>query len=127
MAQRRDEVVRVDHDFVPVVAHTPEPPYVAVIFSSRRTSVDDGYDTTAAEMESLASRQPGYLGFESARGPITISVSYWRTTDDAIAWKMVSEHVSAQRRGRDEWYESYTVRVAVVQRDYEFRARTSEN
>ena len=102
-------------------APTPEPPYTAVIFTSVRWP-DDGhdYDATAARMQTLAAGQPGYLGFETARGPdgSGISVSYWRDAAAAQAWKAVAEHRSAQRRGREQWYLDYRVRVATVEREY---------
>ena len=103
-----------------MLAETPDPPYVAVIFSNLRTNGDHGYGAMADRMEALAAQQPGYLGIESAREPdgLGITVSYWSTQDDARAWKMVAEHRLAQRRGREEWYRAYAVRVAVVQRDY---------
>jgi heme-degrading monooxygenase HmoA len=107
------------------VAH--EPPYVAVIFTSVQTEDTSGYADAAERMEALAAQQPGYLGIESARDTSTglgITVSYWRTEHDAAAWKQVTEHVAAQRRGRDRWYASYTVRVATVGRAYSFRRKT---
>jgi len=96
------------------------PPYVAVIFTSVRTSGDNGYAATAARMDELAAEQPGYLGIESARNDdgFGITVSYWSDEDAARSWKQVAEHLEAQRRGRDEWYRSYTVRVATVTREY---------
>ncbi len=106
------------------IAATPEPPYTAVIFSSLRSAgadgADDGYSRTAVRMEDLAAEQPGYLGFESARDPagLGISVSYWIDETAARAWKQVAEHLIAQRRGVDEWYAEYRVRVAIVTRDY---------
>ena len=95
-------------------------PYVAVIFTSVRTPGDSGYGDTAQRMEELAARQPGYLGIEAARDAdgFGITVSYWVDEQSARAWKDVAEHAEAQRRGRDEWYESYTVRVATVTREY---------
>lgn len=102
-------------------AATPEPPYVAVIFTSQRTSADDdGYAAMADTMNAQAKQQPGYLGIESARGGdgFGISVSYWRTSEDARAWKRVAEHVGAQRLGRERWYRAYRVRVAEVGREY---------
>jgi heme-degrading monooxygenase HmoA len=104
-------------------AALPDPPYVAVIFTSRRTSDPVGYDDTASEMEALAREQPGYVGIESARSPdgFGITVSYWATDADARAWKQVVEHLDAQRRGRDSWYEQYTVRVGSVERQYAWR------
>jgi heme-degrading monooxygenase HmoA len=101
-----------------VIAETPEPPYTAVIFTSVRTEGDNGYAEATAEMVRLASEQPGYLGMESARSGVGLTVSYWRTEDDARAWKRVAEHVEAQRRGRGEWYAAYEIRVATVTRAY---------
>ena len=102
------------------LARTPQPPYVAVVFSSVRTGPDAGYAATSARMEELAARQPGYLGIESARdaGGFGITVSYWADEDAATAWKQVAEHLVVQRRGREVWYADYRVRVAVVQRAY---------
>jgi heme-degrading monooxygenase HmoA len=104
-----------------VFAETPPPPYTAVIFTSVRTDDDaEGYAATAARMEELAAEQPGFLGLESAREGIGITVSYWATPDAARAWKAVAEHVLAQRTGRERWYRGYRVRVATVEREYGF-------
>ena len=102
------------------LAGTPEPPYVAVVFSSVRTGPDAGYAAMSARMDELAARQPGYLGIESARDAdgFGITVSYWADEDAAKAWKQVAEHLVAQRRGRGVWYADYRVRVAVVRREY---------
>jgi heme-degrading monooxygenase HmoA len=106
-------------------ADTPEPPYTAVIFTSVRADGDDAaYDVTAARMEELAAQQPGYLGIESTRDPITrlgITVSYWRSPVDARHWKAVAEHLAAQERGRTHWYAGYRVRIATVEREYASR------
>ena len=103
----------------------PDEPYVAVIFSSVHTGVDpEGYASTAARMEELAAEQPGFIGIESARGSdgFGITVSYWRTGEDARAWKRESEHLPAQRAGRTTWYRRYRVRVATVTREYSYDA-----
>ena len=100
-------------------AQTPEPPYTAVIFTSVRTPEDvPGYARTSEAMTELAARQPGYLGMESAREDIGITVSYWRDEQAARAWKDVAAHQLAQQRGRERWYADYRVRVATVHRDY---------
>ena len=102
----------------PALAGTPEPPYVAVIFTSVRREGDHGYAAMSARMEALAAQQPGFLGVETARDEVGITVSYWFDEDAARAWKQVAAHLVAQRRGRDLWYSDYRVRVAVVHRDY---------
>ena len=100
------------------IASTPSPPYTAVIFTSVGSADNAGYGAAAARMYELAQQQPGYLGAESARETIGITVSYWATEADATAWKRVAEHAEAQRQGRERWYEHYTVRVATVTREY---------
>lgn len=107
-------------------AATPEPPYTAVIFTSRRADGDHGYAATAAALEELAHTQPGFLGLESAReGRLGVTVSYWQDEGAALAWKHVAEHAEARRRGREEWYAAWQVRVATVTRAYASQAATS--
>ena len=100
-------------------ANTPEPPYFAVIFTSVRTDGDNGYGEVAAQMVELASKQPGFLGFESARQEIGISVSYWASLEAIAAWKDNMAHRQAQSRARD-WYSAFRVRVCRVEREYGF-------
>ena len=100
-------------------ASTPEPPYTAVIFTSRRTGVDDvGYAAAADRMEELAAQQRGYLGIESTRDDkgFGITVSYWTDETAATTWRSVAEHREVQRLGRENWYEHYAIRVATVNR-----------
>jgi heme-degrading monooxygenase HmoA len=104
-------------------------PHYAVIFTStRRDSADDGYAETAERMEELARQQPGFLGVESARGAdgLGITVSYWASLEAVRAWGRHAEHLLAQRRGREEWYASYTLRVCRVEAVREFAADASE-
>lgn len=108
-----------------MIAQTPQPPYYAVIFSSVRTDIDEGYGTVADRMVELANDQPGFLGVESARndrddGPLGITVSYWDSLDAIRHWKQHAEHLIAQKTGRNRWYESYKTRICKVERDYEF-------
>jgi heme-degrading monooxygenase HmoA len=101
-------------------ASTPEPPYYAVIFTSTRTAVDEGYGEVADRMVELASKQPGFLGAESTRGAdgLGITVSYWSTLESIAAWKANSEHRAAQFTGHQKWYEHFETRVARVERAY---------
>jgi heme-degrading monooxygenase HmoA len=104
-------------------ADMPEPPYVAVIFTSQHTGDDAaGYGEMAERMMRLAAQQPGYIGIETAhdRSGLGITVSYWATENDAVAWKAVTDHLGAQRLGRERWYSGYITRVAVVGRQYAY-------
>ncbi len=102
------------------IAKTGPAPYYAVIFTSIRTPGDDGYGAMADAMVEAAARQPGFLGVESAREEVGITVSYWDSLESIAAWKRDAQHLLAQRAGREKWYESYKVRICRVERDYDF-------
>ena len=51
------------------IANTPQPPYYAVIFTSLRTDVDDGYGETAVRMLELAVQQPGLFSLQRFNRP----------------------------------------------------------
>lgn len=88
-----------------------------MIFTSLRTAGDHGYREMAERMLALAAEQPGFLGFESAREDIGISVSYWSSLEAIRAWKDHAEHRIAQARAGD-WYRQYRVRICRVEREY---------
>lgn len=102
------------------------PPYYAVIFTAQRTDSDEaGYGKTAELMARLAAQSPGYLGVESTRNPETglgITVSYWRDEASIRTWKQQLDHTAAREMGRKAWYASYALRVARVEREYDFNA-----
>ena len=100
------------------IANTPKPPYYAVIFSSLRSDNTDGYDEAATRIVELASRQPGFLGVESVREELGITISYWSDLESIKNWKANAEHLEVQRRGRKSWYSNYKARIALVERDY---------
>ncbi len=101
-----------------LIATTPTPPYYAVIFTSLRTDGDHGYGDMASKMVQLAAEQPGFIGIESAREEVGITVSYWRDLASIQQWKANSEHLVAQQLGREQWYHSFKTRIAKVERDY---------
>ena len=104
-----------------MIAKTPEPPYYAVIFTSVRTEIESGYAQMADRMVELAAEQPGFLGVESARNEIGITVSYWTDLASIKNWKMNAEHTIARETGRSDWYKAFKVRIAKVERDYDFK------
>ncbi|MDD3313535.1 antibiotic biosynthesis monooxygenase [Pseudodesulfovibrio sp.] len=109
---------------VPGFADTPEPPYFAVIFTSTRTGTDAGYGEVADRLVDLARTMDGFLGAESARDGVGITVSYWRDEAAIAAWRARPEHRAAMERGRREWYAAFATRVCRVERDNAFIARS---
>ncbi|MGX9883063.1 antibiotic biosynthesis monooxygenase family protein [Streptomyces sp. NPDC002276] len=112
-----------DHADIPV---TPieafEPPYYVAVFTTVRTQEQSGYGETNARMEELVRDIPGYLGMDHAQTPggLGITVGYFRDAEALAEWRTNAEHRAAQRRGRAEWYERYTLHVAKVERSQGF-------
>jgi len=103
-----------------MIANTPEPPYYAVIFTSINTENVEDYSEMANRMVELAAKQEGFLGVESARNEVGITVSYWKDLESIKNWKENAEHTLAREQGRTKWYQTYKTRIALVERDYEF-------
>lgn len=104
-----------------MIAETGTVPYYAVIFTSTLTDDAEGYELMANKMVEMASVQEGFLGIESAREQVGITVSYWRDLDSIKSWKMNVDHLIAQQMGKEKWYKSYKTRICKVERDYEFK------
>ncbi|MGO4371485.1 antibiotic biosynthesis monooxygenase [Paenibacillus sp. MCAF20] len=100
----------------------PDGSYYAVIFTSKRTDGDQGYGHMADRMEELAGKQPGFIGVESVRDAagVGITVSYWDSLESIGNWKRNEAHQVAQEKGKQVWYEHYTVRICKVEREYSF-------
>lgn len=102
-----------------IFKNSPPPPYYAVIFTSTLTNEDNqDYPEMADKMVKLAEQQPGFLGVESAREVIGITVSYWSSLSAIKSWKKNAEHSEARRLGKEQWYASFKVRIAKVEKEY---------
>jgi heme-degrading monooxygenase HmoA len=73
------------------------------------------------KMEALAKAQSGFLGIDSAREGLGITVSYWESLEAIKSWKQHSEHLIAQQKGRSKWYSWYNTRICKVEREYDFK------
>ena len=103
-----------------MIANTPKTPYYAVIFTSIMSEEENGYDEASERMLKLVSVQKGFLGVESARNEIGITVSYWESLEAITNWKMNMDHTGVREKGRSVWYENFKVRICKVEREYEF-------
>ena len=97
--------------------------YFAAIFTSVLVATNETiseYEQTSQRMNELAAQQPGFIGVESARSELGITVSYWESEESIRAWKHQSEHTLAREKGRSDWYRSFRLRVCRVEREYGF-------
>jgi len=102
------------------IAYTPDPPYYAVIFTSKLKNEVPGYEKAALLMLEKVKSMPGYLGVETFHDEdgYGITVSYWEKEEHILSWKKNKLHLSIQEQGKINWYEKYQVRVCKVERAY---------
>jgi len=91
----------------------------AVIFKARIKHFDQNYEQTAERLRERAMQEFGCLEFSSCtQGSDEIAISYWPSKAHISAWKKDAEHRDAQRLGKAQWYESYSVEVVKLERAY---------
>ena len=91
----------------------------AVIFKAKIKNLDTRYSEMAKKMRELAMGYYGCTEFNSCtEGSDEIAISYWPTLEAIKAWKEDAEHLTAQSLGKEAWYESYTVQVVEIKREY---------
>jgi heme-degrading monooxygenase HmoA len=107
---------------MPFVAHTPKPPYYAVVFTSVNGPNVDHTEHTLMfhRLVRVAETYQGYLGIEPARNGdgSGLAVVYWKDPESIAAWARDPQHVVAKQKGREIWYSHYMIRICKVERDY---------
>ncbi|WHY30802.1 antibiotic biosynthesis monooxygenase family protein [Bacillus wiedmannii] len=100
--------------------------YYAVIFTSNLSNNTTDYSNVADKMEELAKQQPGFLGVESARNHagLGITISYWESLEAIENWKQNALHKEAKKRGREQWYENFHLRICLVEQEFKFHRGT---
>jgi heme-degrading monooxygenase HmoA len=94
---------------------------LVVIFRSIKNEMDSNYDETAQLLRKLAMEEFGCLDFQSAtEGDEEITLSYWSDELSIQRWKQQADHLLAQQKGRQKWYQYYRVQIAKIERDYSF-------
>ena len=87
-----------------------------VVFRSRKRADMDGaaYAADAAAMEAAAAAMPGYLSFKGyvAADGQTVAISEWADQAAARGWGRHDEHRRVQARGREDYYDGYTLFAA---------------
>ena len=95
---------------------TPElsPSQVVTVFRSRlRPDANPAYGELAAEMEAIARQAPGFVDFKAFTAPDgeRVSLITFATVEAQRAWREDPRHREAQRRGREDFYQEYSIQV----------------
>lgn len=97
--------------------------YLVVFRSRKRADLDRAaYEVEAERMEVLAREQPGYRAFKYyvADDGEAVALSEWDDEASARGWGRVAEHALAKARGRERYYESYTLFACADPRIHSF-------
>lgn len=97
--------------------------FLVVFRNRKRAELDSAaYAADAARMEELARTQPGFVSFKSyvAEDGEVIALSEWASAAAARAWGRHPDHALVQGRGREAYYESYTLFTADNPRTHHF-------
>ena len=102
--------------------HIQKDSYYAVIFTAKQSNNTEGYTEMVNKMSEFVKSQKGFIGFESANeNKNEITVSYWESMEDIRAWNANERHEEAKKGGKVKWYDSFTVRICEVKREYAFK------
>ncbi len=106
-----------------------DPKEVVVIFKLfMRDGADlEAYGRTSSRMHELVEKLPGFISlkeYTSEDGEV-LDIARFRDEASLEAWKRDPEHLEAQRRGREEFYDHYAIQALRVIRDYEYRRETA--
>jgi heme-degrading monooxygenase HmoA len=99
-----------------------------VLFRSRLTDeAGEEYSQTAQRLEELAATMPGFVSFKTfaASDGERVSIVEFESEDAITAWYRHPEHLAAQRRGRESFYEEYRIQVCSPVREYGFTRKPS--
>ena len=96
---------------------------IVTVFRTRlQPGLRDDYVALVDRMVQIATTMPGYIshkGFFAEDGERCTIVEF-ESEETQRAWRMHPEHRDAQRKGRDIYYESYSLQICEVKRTSRF-------
>ncbi len=91
----------------------------AVIFKAKCQELDTMYFEMAVQMQELAIQKYGCREFVSSfENDQEITISYWDNLQQIQDWKNDKDHSLAQELGKTKWYQSYSVQITEIIREY---------
>jgi heme-degrading monooxygenase HmoA len=102
---------------------------VLAVFRSRlRAEHAEEFHALADRMMALATAMPGFVSYRVyvAEDGERASLIEFETAEQLRAWREHPEHRAAQERGRERFYEEYTLLVGEPVRESRFRRRRED-
>ena len=85
------------------------------------------YLNIASNLKLFLEKQKGFISIERFQSlndqQKLLSLSFWEDEDSITLWRNLFEHRVAQKKGRNELFDDYRIRVSKVVRDYTMNKR----
>lgn len=97
-----------------------------VVFRSRlREDNAREFGELADELMPVAESMPGFVSYKVfvAEDGERCSIIEFETAEQLQAWRTLAAHAEAQQKGRERYYESYSLQVSEPQRESRFDRR----
>lgn len=98
---------------------------IVTVFRSRlKPGVRDEYVALVDRMNEIARTMPGYIshkGFFAEDGE-RVTIVEFENEEGLRVWRTNPEHVAAQRKAREIYYEEYHIQVCTLTRESKFKA-----
>ncbi|MBI2467795.1 MAG: antibiotic biosynthesis monooxygenase [Candidatus Rokubacteria bacterium] len=95
---------------------------IVLLFKSQlRADIDvQDYQATRARMMDLVNKIPGFVSYKTFRADDgeTLAIARFESEEALETWRHHPGHVATQRRGHEEFYESYWIQVCRTVRNY---------
>ena len=103
---------------------------IAVIFEvTMKDGKAEDYFEIAASLKPALESIDGFISverFQSTTNPNKyVSLSFWRDEPSVAAWRAHADHGVAQKRGKEEIFADFRIRIATVERDYTLADRVA--
>jgi heme-degrading monooxygenase HmoA len=95
-----------------------------VVFRNRlRAGVQARFDEHADKVYALAREMPGFVSSKDfvAEDGERLTVIEFDSAENLEAWRVQPDHHAAQRQGRDEYFDEYSLQVCELIRESKFK------
>lgn len=90
-----------------------------VIFKATVKQLDSTYIQMAQMLRDKALTEYHCIKFEAcSENDFEIALSYWHSLENIRSWQQDAEHQVAQRLGKAQWYQNFSVEICKVERAY---------
>jgi heme-degrading monooxygenase HmoA len=96
---------------------------VITVFRSRlKAGAQAEYSELAPKVSALAKTMPGYVSHKAfvAEDGERVTIVEFKDHESQRNWSANMDHVAAKKRGRDEFYEAYSIQVCDLVRESRF-------